>query len=324
MEDKPSTGFERQKETPERITIIGREMPMARDIYDSLSDEKNILVYSDANSIIRKGNKYKRFSEQELFDDLLDFCTRCRDMPAEDGPDPYGYNRAIRNIDTFLDSMTYLSKEMYTEAVKGLAAHHSEWLSQNPQNRLLFVIPDSRKQKSQNMVTSDTARQIDQSVSERVTVASNSDLTATMLDSDTKVILCDDWAVSGNHIANDLGSLFQRLDAQGIGAHELTVEVNLLVARSDQVKEGIGAVDRLKEYFPEYMMKEPTMVSYFEAPVTYGSTTPTGSHSAADYGFATTLDSMLTIAQRHGVADRMPYIGVIIPEYSYDHKHIDK
>ncbi len=324
METKPPKGFETSTHSIDHVTIIGRELPNALDSYDSLSEVRNITVYSAADSLIRKGSATTTVSEKELFDDLLDFCGRCRDLPTEESDRAYGYDSAINGIDDFLTSMTYVSKELYAEAVHGLAGRHERWLADNPQKSLLFVIPNSRSLKSQAKVTTDIASSVSSETRERVHVVMTGDLSNEMIGPDTKIVLSDDWSVSGNHVANDLGNLFQRLDAQGIDAHKLTVEVNLLVARSDQVKKGIGAVDRLKEYFPEYMTKEPTLISYFEAPVNHGMTTPTGSHSSADYGFATNLDSMLTIAQRHGVADRMPYIGVIIPEYSYEYKHIDK
>lgn len=325
MNYDPSTGYEIQKETPELVTVIGREMPKARDLYEFLSDKKDILVYSDATSDIRKGSETAIKSERELFDDLLDFCERCRDLPTDEN-DSHGYVNAIRNVDTFLDSMTYLSKDMYSEATHGLAARHSAWLSENPDKKLLFAIPDSRKEKSQGLVVKDIATKIEYDVLDRTDVAYLSEMTADMIDGDTKVVLCDDWSVSGNHIANDLANVLQRAQALNIDPRGLEIEINLLLARADQVKDGIHTIPRFREDFPEMISKEPKIVAYFKAPVSKlifdEQASPTGSHSAADYGFSQTLSRMLMVASRRNAATRMPYIATIIQEYN--HKHIDK
>jgi len=331
MDPKSPTGFETQKSTPETITVIGREMPKARDMYDSLSDDEDILVYSNAESSLRRGHETALVSERELFDDLLDFCDRCRNLPTEEGDDAFGYTRAIASIDMFLDSMTYLSKEMYAEAIRGLAARHSEWLSRDPQNRLLFAIPDSRVQKSQGAVAHDVSSELDQSISNQALTTYVSQITAEeLLDKNTKVVLCDDWVVSGNHIANDLSQVLQRAQAVNVSPQMVQIEVNLLLARTDQINEGIHTIQRLQEDSPQLMTNEPQIVTYFEAPVSKQpfdeQASPTGSHSATDYGFSETLSAMLTVAARQGVATRMPYIAEIIPKYSSDYKdkHIDK
>ena len=329
MNPKPSTGFEIPKDTPERVTIIGPEMPRAYDMYDILSDEKDILVYADAQSTSVKGRETILKSERELFDDLLEFCSRCRELPADD-EDSHGYAKSIRNTDAFLDSMTYLSKEMYTEAVQGLAARHTEWLAQNSDMRLLFAVPDLRSQRSQNLVARDIANSINPDEADRVTVAYVGELTVDMLGDDTKVVLSDDWSVMGSHIANDISQVLHRARTLGIDTRAMEVEVNLLLARTDQIDDGIHTIQRLLEDLPDAITREPQTVAYFEAPVVKQSfdekASPTGSHSSVDYGFSETLSAMLVVASRHGVATRMPYIAEIIPKYSYDYEHklIDK
>lgn len=329
MNPKPLTGFEIPKDTPEKVTIIGPEMPKPRDIYDTLSDEKDILVYSDAQSTSLKGRETALKSERELIDDLLDFCSRCRELPADDD-DSHGYVQSIRNTDAFLESMTYLSKEMYSEAVRGLATRHSEWLVQNSDKRLLFAVPDIRSQKSQNLVARDIAKSIDPNAADRVRVVYLSEMAADMLKDNPKVVLSDDWSVMGNHIANDIAQVLQRARALGIDMHAIEMEVNLLLARTDQVNDGIHTIQRLIEDMPDMISREPQVVAYFEAPVIKRSfdekASPSGSHCSVDYDFSQTLSRMLKVASQHGAATRMPYIAEIIPKYSYnyEHNHIDK
>ena len=328
MDPKPKTGYETDTATFEKIHVIGREIPLAKDIYDDLSDEKNITARV-AESSLRITGETITLSERELFDDLLAFSDACRGLDINPADDKYGHASVVAGIDEFLDKMVFLSKDMYDEATNGLAEYHSAWIAENPYRRLLFVIPNQRRNKSQAAVTNDVASRVVVDDPERVRTVHTDDLTPEMFTRGTKIVLSDDWAIMGNHISNDVGKLLTKLNSlDDMHPEDIRIEIELLLARRNQVEEGIPVVEQafkfmreIPEFVHEYANINPTIVAYFESPVSMNgfemvTPAPTGSHSSADYNFAGRLDSLYQVAREHRVADHVPYIATIVPEYS--------
>lgn len=295
---------------------------MAWEIYDTLPDDPSVTAVS-TDSIHRQNGPTVKVSERQLFDDLLAFCATCQSVSHnyEGKKDDYGYASHMQNIETFLDTMVYLSGDMFNEAVEGLAERHTKWLSQDEERKLIFVTPKNRLSKSQAMVTDSISTSIDESCQHQVSQSMTGDINVADLDAKTKLVLSDDWAISGNHIGNDLGMLLQKLAVlDGVTWEQVDIEINLLLARKDQVENGIHKFEDMKTYFPELNSKMPQVVSYFETSIDKPGfsvvASPTGSHSSADYGFSTTLETMYLAAKPYTTTlNRLPYIATIVPEY---------
>lgn len=318
MHDRVNHGKETYTQSPEKIEVIGHGLPALSEAYERLSDEPDIRVRAEAEPF-RKGSGTIDISEKQLIDDLLDFCSQVKQVKADNLDER---ERAlVASVDGFVDSIHFLTHEAYEEAAAGLAERHSQWLREKPERTLKIVVHDNKKNSSQQQVAADIHAKMleaDPSLIERVDVGriSEDDCNA-----DRKVILADDWSVSGNLMAQDVANVY-RATANMEG--EPAIEVNLMLAREDQVGEGIRAIDRLEESYPGH--QQPEIIAYFSTPAVasvYGhEAIPSGSHSSVDYGFAETLGSMYRILERHGrpLSLRLPYAAVIVPTYAYDYE----
>jgi hypothetical protein len=319
MNHDPS-GFEINTQTLERIMTLGGDLPTLTEMYDRLSTTPDIRVVKGSAPHRLRGERLD-VSEKELIDDLMAFCDEVSQLPTE--------RMSAQEMDLmvsipgFLDSMRFLSHEAYAEAVDGLARHHVEWLRADEDRRVRFAVQRNRTQSSQGIVGRDIAAAIARTnppLEGRVDVRLIEDLSGS-LDDNTKIVIADDWSVSGNLMAQDLSHVYQVFERDGTSAQ---VEVNLLLAREDQVPDGIRALDRVGEDRPEY--GEPAVVAYHRTPAVKGiygqEAVPTGSHSAVDYGFSETLGSMYRLLERYGGRDTrgLPYAAAIVPTYAYDYE----
>jgi len=313
--------YEKNTTRPEKIHIIGEDVPYLKDMYDTLSNVSNIKVFSEASSI-SKGKVRREISEKELVDNLLDFCSQIKslnnrtDLEEED-------REVVDKVDQFLDSVTYLSHEMYNMAIQGLARYHADWLVEKSSRAVRFIVHDIANEKSQGQIAKDIVNAIIEAEPElegRATVLATNDLSLSHLDEDIKLVVADDWSVSGNLIAQDISYIYRHFRPI---TSEAKIEVNLLVARQDQVASGIHTIDRLKEDYPEF--DSPTLMAYYSAPENeeyYGYKAFTsGSHSSVDYGFSNTLEKMYAVLRRYSgnLEVYMPYAAEIIPKYRYNY-----
>ena len=297
-------------------------MPLLEEVYDDLSTIPDIRVYAESKDSIHRGDVQRDVSEKELIDNLMEFLDRVRGVPLE------GLNEREREIvksaDTFASSMNFLTHEAYKEAIDGLALHHVEWLREDDSRNLRIVAQRNRQYSSQWAIANDLKNSIMVAASDlndRVDVKFIGELNESLKDN-TKLILPDDWSVSGHLIYRDVSHVYQVFEREGISAD---VEINLLVARENQVKDGIhtlkyAAEDNDNEH------DEPTIVGYFQAAADEGTYAakpmPTGSHSSVDYGFSATLDRMLNILNMHTPSkdSYMPYVAKIIPRYAHNYE----
>lgn len=322
MNHLQTDGYEKQKDTPEQIEVIGREMPNLEEIYDDLSTEPTIRVFTEAQGL-RKGTARRDVSEKEVVDNLLDFCGKFRELSV-DGLDER--ERELHgSVANFIESIHFMTHREYEEAINGLALRHAQWLGDDDTRRLALAVQGNRQHNSQRQVASDIYESIvsaDPTVNERVDVSLIGDMANNLTES-TKIVIADDWSVSGNLIAQDMAHVCQMLNRTN---RKLPVEVNLLVARQDQIDEGVTSLDRVLEFYGQPMPEKPAVVAYFAAPgveSVYGyKAVPSGSHSSVDYGFSETLEVMRQAMDRQargGAEVYMPYAGAIIPTYAYNY-----
>lgn len=319
MKQFPLDGHETNIAPSNRIEVIGENLPSVHEMYDGLSTRPDIRVLTEAKPHGLSGER-RNVSEKELIDNLMDFCATVKQLPIDDMD--LSEQKIAGNIDEFVESLYFLSHEAYAEAINGIADRHTQWLQADDLRRVRFAVSRNTLQSSQNKVASDICKAIadaDPELAGRTEVILMEEL-ADGLSPDTKIVLTDDWSVSGNHISKDIASTYQVFERFDIFAD---LEVNLLIARRDQIETGIRAIDQLADDNPNF--KTPEIVCYFETPKVrsiYGTeAVPTGSHSSTDYGFSETLGSMYRIIERHGGGGvvHMPYAAKIVPEYAYNY-----
>lgn len=318
MHDRVRHGKETYTQNPERIEVNGRGLPALKEAYGHLSDEQDIRVRAEA-APLRKGASTIDVSEKKLIDDLMYFCNQVKQVKSDSLDEQ---DRAlVDGVDGFVDSIHFLTHEAYNEAATALAERHGKWLREKPERTLKFAVHDNKKNSSQQQVAADIHAkmlQADSTLEGRIDIGRIREHDCSL---DSKIVLADDWSVSGNLIAQDLANVYRA--TAGIEG-EPTVEVNLMLAREDQVAEGIRAIDRLEESYPGH--HRPEIIAYFSTPAVasvYGhEAVPSGSHSSVDYGFSETLASMYRILERHGGSTdlRLPYAAAIVPSYAYDYE----
>lgn len=319
MNDRHDHHHEKYTHTPERIEIIGRPLPALADEYEYLSDVTNIRVRTQ-DEPFRTNRARADVSEKQLIDDLLDFCGRVKEVPVSNLDEKE--RELVESVDEFVESIHFLTHEDYREAVSGIAGRHAQWLAANPARILKIGVHSNKTKSSQSQIATDLRNAIvglEADYALRVHVGAISHVDCT---DNTKIVLADDWSVSGNYIAQDIANTYR---ATSEAPQPPNIEVNLLLAREDQVEEGIRAVDRLKDSYPGY--RQPEVVAYFSTPAVksvYGyQAVPSGSHSSVDYGFSETLSSMYRVLERHerGKGEmRLPYAATIVPKYSHDYE----
>jgi len=314
-----SDAHEKQKKSPEKIELVGREMPTLQSTYEQLSTTPDIKVFSSAEHI-RNGDERRVISEREAIDDLLAFGVLAKSVLEGHMHDEDRY--ILEHINDFIDSIHFLSHEAYQEAIQGLAVEHSKWLKEDDNRRVRFLVQSSRKVRSQWTIANDIASAISSEVIDRVDVMTLEELSGEPDDSDCKLVLADDWSVSGNLLAEDVSRAYRVFDSIGV---ESPIEINLLVARQDQIVEGIHTIEKyVNEIKPNH--PNPKIVAYFQVPAVksiYGyEALPSGSHSSVDYGFSETLSRMYSVVERYlpiGQEVHVPYVAKVIPKYGYNY-----
>ena len=106
MNHDPKKGYETKTDTAERIRVIGGDLPSISDMYDELSEVRDIRVVETDQPHSQRGER-RDVSEKEIIDDLMRFCDTVRALPTDhmDERD----RELVASVDDFVMSMHFLS-----------------------------------------------------------------------------------------------------------------------------------------------------------------------------------------------------------------------
>ena len=195
-----------------------------------------------------------------------------------------------------LDSLTFIGEKELREAAAGIAAYWKHFLDSNPDARLCAVAGLSIPAEAcscctpvrRGMVKSD--RYIIERVLEHFTDEEQDKYRGRLLlglnhvkvdGRRTKVVLIDDWIISGQqmgHVVHQLRNVRRFYD----------IEINLVVATADLIENGFesnGQRTTVRSYFTAHTATGPTEPSSGNAYIT-------GIHSSVDRNFARALQNI--------------------------------
>lgn len=275
---------------PERqVMILG---PRLRPLFDRLGVDQfdGEIEVAAERTLSGDSDRTYSVSEDEAIQDYFDFLAEVTEVSGKDTAEDADsmHDVAVQ----FAAETTYLSVVDKREAVRGIALSQTDFLDANKDQHLVYFVSQYKLTKSQGRLVDDTVSYIQTSrpdLSERVRVlVATDDVDLSVLEgvAAAKVVLLDDWMVTGAQMNDEISKLRQVAEASNIPQLLDNVEVNLLVGRGDQVIDNFEYLDR---YEKDHGLKSPINVrTYFTTPAIpnpLGGPTPTGAHSSVDYGF---------------------------------------
>lgn len=237
-------------------------------------------------------------SEEELITDYFDFLNSVKAVADNDSTEQGG--KMLELAERFAHETTYMSVEDTRTAIRGLASSQIDYLTAEDDRHLLFYLPMRSAHRSQGKLVEDmmsymrtSAPELDERIavfggSEHDTDTSLAGLDATK----TKVVLLDDWSVTGSQLSNEIGHVQQYLQVNGLGFLKNDLEVNLLLSRADQIHDNFAQLEDVEETFG--LSDRIPVRTYFtsRAVGVHAGPTPSGGHSTVDYGFKSRIEEM--------------------------------
>lgn len=295
------------------VEIIGPKLQPLKDRLLVEVFDGRIQAYETDDLFKRSGLPIIEMTEQEAIVDYYDFLKSVKISAQSDKSEE---GETIRSCaDLFAEKTTYLSHEDFRQAIKGLATRQEKFLSQDEGNSLIIFHRGQRVDNSQAYVSKKIVDTIDPHFLERVSIVTEETIAEALLDCDeskARVIVADDWSVTGHNISNDLANLLQLLHKN----ETLDIEVNLIAVRADQAEASFKELVRLEEVYG--VRQNIPVVGYFETSAIrtpIEGPTPTGSWSSVDYGFEQRLAMMADYLNRKGVSCNIPAIAAIKRSY---------
>lgn len=266
-------------------------------------------------------------SEQELLDNYFDFLADVRQTAEQDS----SKNGEVMHemAERFARDSTYLSVADARAAVRGLGTSQADYLLANQDRQLFLFVPKRSAHKSQGKFADDMESYIGAvapDVAERVHIVGKNNTTDIQMlgaadPSLSKIVLLDDWSVTGNQIANEVGYLQQYLEIASLGRLRSNLEVNLLLIRADQIHDGFRNLNDVEATYNIH--KHIPMRAFFtsKAIKQHAGPMPTGAHSAVDYGFQSQIaqmrDYLATETADHELL--LPYIATVRSHYAEEY-----
>ncbi|MFO0920648.1 MAG: hypothetical protein U0451_03170 [Candidatus Saccharimonadales bacterium] len=193
----------------------------------------------------------------------------------------------IDMAEDMLENFTFIGDKEMEEASAGMAEYWKTLLRENPDLQFCVLKEISSKMlagKSDRYVLNKVLEHFDDTERDEFAGRVLLDLDKLTSDpQDTKVILLDDWSISGNQIRTSLGLVFRKLRQLGLAG---SVEAHLIVASPTQIENGILTTSAEEIGEP---LRLPVK-SYFLAHKSTAAKKPaksviSGVHSAVNYDF---------------------------------------
>lgn len=208
----------------------------------------------------------RTLTEHDMLNELGSFLERAVANPALDTE-----NRT--RAQSVLENLSFIGKKEYDEAIAGIASDWREQLSSNPNLQICAYtgMSDGKKIKSDAYMLDNILKQFsDEELAgwQGRLVTHPENLTADPADS--KIIVLDDWSISGEQMRDTVG------DLKDYRRNGIAVEAQLIAGTPAALSEDWAGIP-IKSYF---LAREtaPTVE-------TLGGTHLTGSHSSVDHGF---------------------------------------
>jgi hypothetical protein len=223
---------------------------------------------------------------------------------------------------SILDNLTFIGDKEYKEGVQALGAYWKQHLNTNP-NATLCIISDVAKleryigknaRKSDEHLRDSILETFSDGELEQYTgriVSKISDIDPNTPPENVKIILLDDWTVSGRQIRN----VYEMIRRQhGVEKYLKRLEINLLVASEGRINDGLS-MDSTDDVAPCIPVKAYWR-SHFAAKSTKDHKSHvTGLHSSVNYDYQNPLEVIFKRFMRPNPETPVPALTSVIRSY---------
>jgi hypothetical protein len=219
------------------------------------------------------------------------------------------------------ENLTFIGEREFQEATAGLATIWKAYLDEDPKRQLCIItgaskLPQYRLvEKSDSFVKKAVLANFKEDEDEKYLdrmVDSPDDLTAQPVDA--RVVILDDWSVSGRQMFSVLNDLFKNKSALKYAS---SMEINLLAAPKGRIDKGLQfglktTLIKVRAYYEAYEARE-TGDKDVECHIT-------GAHSTVNFGFGVTIEELVKTLNRQTKAIgqksyKIPAIASIYRDY---------
>jgi hypothetical protein len=289
--------------------------PKLRDTAADPERSKAILTYSDSSG------KDGTISEQHALQELVGYLEDFIDKRTGRRNNTTVYRDVAQSI---LNKLTFIGSKEFTIGTEGLATRIIDLLTSDSSLQVCLLpatslLPDKAEGMSAQLVHDAVIEHIANTAPEVMDRLKQSLPDITSYPKQTKVILVDDWVVSGRQMRRSIDNLVPKLRVQPQYPLSISnVEINVLTAPSEIIKSGLCLDSEWCRSSPKYM-RVPT-IAYYRAHPTRKEYSEnigahiSGSHSTVNFGFSMMLQAMERYVEqtRQTSASSYPKLGQLV------------
>ncbi len=281
-----------------------------------------MIETQDSSALSRKRTELFGLRELRYFLEVGAF-----NLSKRDPSKSHDTQQLLDTVTSIRDRLTFIGDPEFQKATMVLGAYWKKYLSQDPLNQIFVVTGISNSDKYPNQIKSDKYLfdAIDRQYEFTTHGSPYEDRLSNGVDKletadpkHTKIILLDDWALSGGQISREYFSITDNPKARRFSD---SVEANFIAASDRRISLGID-VSRPGKYKAGNETARLPVRSVFQAhqalvdtPESSG-THITGLHSSANFGFSFPLDTVYRHQRRSVSALPLPSLAQIIRNYS--------
>lgn len=269
---------------------VVKAAPNFRDVPNDMSRE-NTVTHIDAEHATGGRSAYesdttRQETEQQAAKNLVGFFEDyIVSVEQSDQPSDYAIELADRAND-MLDSLTFIGEKERSEAVRGIAEYWKSFLSDNPDRQIcaLAQISGSGEVKSDKFLLDSILGEFSDEDIEELGDRLVLDLeSVTAAPEDTKIILLDDWIISGSQMTS---AYRQIRSSEQFAEYSDSVEIQLVTSPKHRIENGLSvtAYGKPNDNVPirAYFLSHDSLITTaYEQHNAY----ETGTHSSVDYDF---------------------------------------
>jgi hypothetical protein len=267
------------------------------------------------------GNATEITGLRETHDALTNFLERNNDIDASDKNSEKLVELMEQTTD-MLESLTFIGEPEYQESVKGLGILWKTYLDTDPRNKLCVLTEVNKMPRFKDVNKSD--EHVRDSVlatwtpEERARysgrLVGNVDAMRDVGPQFGKVVLVDDWSISGRQMRDNYAQLMHQPTFREF-AQAGRVEIHVLAASEDRIRHGL-AIDPENPEGGSIPVKAYYRSHFSETSQKADHSYVTGLHSYVNYGFGALCRKIAR--KSDGEAHAVPTLSRIYPRYKVE------
>ena len=232
----------------------------------------------------------------------------------------------LDTVASIKDRLTFIGNPEFQRATTILGAYWSKFLASDPLNKVFVVTGISNSDKYPNQIKSD--QHLFNAIDERYGFTSPESPYGGRLTNGieglesadpehTKIVLLDDWALSGTQVSREYFSI---IDSPGARRFSNRIEANFIAASDRRIRLGIDVSRQGTYKTGNEVVRLPVMSVYqahtalVDTPRSSG-THITGLHSSANFGFSFPLDTVCRNQRKSPSALPLPSLARVTRSY---------